>query len=137
MALFDILQFMMDNRGKESETELINDDMVAFILFFVSFESSSTLMCFATLEIAMNQDMQRWLQNGNDYVLEDTKYQPSYVITSENKYLNTVMTEALRNYPVQPATDILRVKDSSCLVHYQMQAVPCERKNYTIPFYAF
>ncbi|KYM76793.1 Cytochrome P450 9e2 [Atta colombica] len=76
----DMLQLMIESRGKDGKTELTIDDMVsqAFIFFFRSFESTSTLMCFAAHEIAINQNIHKRLQNEIDQVLEDTNGQATY-----------------------------------------------------------
>ncbi|XP_012521731.2 cytochrome P450 9e2 [Monomorium pharaonis] len=105
----DMLQLMMENRGKESKTELTIDDMVAqaFIFFFGGFDSTSTLMCFAAHEIAVNQNVLETLQKEVDQVLEETNGEVSYEAINGMQYLNAVLEEALRMYPVAPALDRL------------------------------
>ncbi|XP_012541379.2 cytochrome P450 9e2-like [Monomorium pharaonis] len=109
----DILQLMMENRGKKSKTELTINDMVAqaFIFFFGGFDSTSTLMCFAAHEIAVNQNVLEKLQKEVDQVLEETNGEVSYEAVNGMQYLNAVLEEALRMYPVAPATDRLCEKD--------------------------
>jgi len=69
-----MLQLMMENRGKVGKSELSIEDMVsqAFVFFFGGFDSTSTLMCFAAHEIAVNPNVQERLQNEIDQVLEET-----------------------------------------------------------------
>ncbi|XP_012223711.2 cytochrome P450 9e2-like [Linepithema humile] len=109
----DMLQLMMDNRGTESKTQLNIEDMVsqAFIFFFGGFESTSTLMCFAAHEIAMNRDIQERLQNEIDQVLEKTNGQAPYEAVNNMEYLDAVINEALRIYPVSVALDRICMKD--------------------------
>ncbi|XP_039307038.1 cytochrome P450 9e2-like [Solenopsis invicta] len=109
----DMLQLMMESRGKDGKAELSIDDMVAqaFIFFFGGFESTSTAMCFAAHEIAMNQDIQKRLQNEIDQVLEDTNGQASYEAVNGMEYLDAVINETLRMYPVASAMDRLCGKD--------------------------
>jgi cytochrome P450 family 9 len=109
----DMLQLMMESRGQDSKTNLSIDDMVAqaFIFFFGGFESTSTLMCFAAHEIAINQDIQKRLQNEIDQVLEETSGQAPYEAVNGMEYLDAVINEALRMYPVAVALDRLCIKD--------------------------
>jgi cytochrome P450 family 9 len=109
----DMLQLMMENRGKEGKTELTIEDMVAqaFIFFFGGFDSTSTLMCFAAHEIAVNRDVQEKLQNEIDQILEETNGQVSYEAVNSMEYLDAVINEALRMYPVGVALDRLCVED--------------------------
>ncbi|XP_072763800.1 cytochrome P450 9e2-like [Anoplolepis gracilipes] len=109
----DILQLMMENRGKDGKTEWTIDDMVAqaFIFFFGGFDSSSQLMCFVAHEIAINQDIQERLQNEIDEVLEKTNGQISYEAINNMEYLNAVIEETLRKNPIVLALDRLCLKD--------------------------
>ncbi|XP_072748583.1 uncharacterized protein [Anoplolepis gracilipes] len=109
----DMLQLMMENRGKDNKTELTIDDMVAqaFIFFFGGFDSSSQLMCFAAHEIAINQDIQEKLQNEIDEVLKKTNGQAPYEAINSMEYLNAVIDEALRKYPIGLMADRLCLKD--------------------------
>jgi len=103
----------MENRGKEGKTELTIDDMVAqaFVFFFGGFGSTSSLMCFAAHEIAVNQDIHEQLQKEIDQVLEETNGQVSYEAINGMEYLDAVIQEALRMYPIAVAMDRLCVKD--------------------------
>nr|XP_012223675.1 PREDICTED: cytochrome P450 9e2-like [Linepithema humile] len=109
----DMLQLMMESRGKEGKAALTIEDMVsqAFIFFFGGFESTSTLMCFAAHEIAVNQDVQERLQNEIDEVLEKTNGQAPYEAVNSMEYLDAVINEALRMYPVGVALDRACVED--------------------------
>ncbi|XP_011172781.1 cytochrome P450 9e2 [Solenopsis invicta] len=109
----DMLQLMMETRSNGGKTELSIDDMVAqaFIFFFGGFDSTSTLMCFAAHEIAMNQDIQKRLQNEIDQVLEDTNGQVPYEAVNGMAYLDAVISEALRMYPGGVNLDRLCLKD--------------------------
>jgi len=109
----DMLQLMMENRGKEGKAELIIDDMVAqaFVFFFGGFDNTSLLMCFAAHEIAVNQDIHEQLQKEIDQVLEETNGQVSYEAINGMEYLDAVIQEALRMYPIAIAMDRLCVKD--------------------------
>ncbi|XP_018305128.1 uncharacterized protein [Mycetomoellerius zeteki] len=105
----DMLQLMMDIRGKEDRRELDIDDMTAqaFIFFLGGFETSSTAMCFAAHEIAANPEIQTKLQQEIDKVLEESNGEVSYEVINRLEYLDAVISEALRLYP--PATVLERV----------------------------
>ncbi|KAL6262980.1 hypothetical protein P5V15_005771 [Pogonomyrmex californicus] len=109
----DMLQLMMENRGKEGKPELSIEDMVsqAFIFFFGGFDSTSTLMCFAAHEIAVNPDIQKRLQDEIDRILEENNGEASYEAVNGMEYLDAVICEALRMYPVAVAVDRLCEKD--------------------------
>ncbi|KAL0110543.1 hypothetical protein PUN28_013857 [Cardiocondyla obscurior] len=109
----DMLQLMMESRGKDGKTDLTIDDMVAqaFTFFFGGFDSSSTLMCFAAHEIAVNRDVQERLQNEIDQVLEANNGEAPYEAVNGMEYLDAVISETLRVYPNGLALDRLCVED--------------------------
>lgn len=109
----DMLQLMMESRGKDGKTDLSIEDMVAqaFTFFFGGFDSSSTLMCFVAHEIAVNQDVQERLQKEIDQVLENNNGQAPYEAVNNMEYLDAVINETLRMYPSGLALDRLCVKD--------------------------
>lgn len=136
----DMLQLLMDSRDKrEPGKELTIVDMTsqAFIFFLGGFDSSSTLLSFAAYEISVNPSVQERLQNEIDQVLKDTHGQPTYEAINGMVYLNAVISETLRMYPVQAMTDRLCVKD------FELPATLPEAKPYLvkkgteiwIPFY--
>ncbi|XP_032683012.1 cytochrome P450 9e2-like [Odontomachus brunneus] len=104
----DMLQLMMETRNKkEGKGELTIEDMTsqAFSFFFGGFESTATLMCFAAHEIGVNEDIRKKLQNEIDQVLEDTNGQAPYEAINGMEYLDAVLNEALRMYPVATLTN--------------------------------
>ncbi|XP_011865317.1 PREDICTED: cytochrome P450 9e2-like [Vollenhovia emeryi] len=109
----DMLQLMMETRGKEGKAELSIDDMVAqaLIFFLAGFDGTSKLMAFAVHEIAVNRDVQEKLQKEIDQVLEDTNGQAPYEAVNGMEYLDAVVNEALRKYPIAVAMDRLCIED--------------------------
>ncbi|XP_018395595.1 PREDICTED: cytochrome P450 9e2-like [Cyphomyrmex costatus] len=103
----DMLQLMMDIRGKEGRRDLDIDDMTAqaFIFFLGGFETSSTVMCFAAHEIAANPEIQTKLQQEIDDVLQKSNGDVSYESINRLEYLDAVICEALRLYPPLPALE--------------------------------
>ncbi|XP_071633835.1 cytochrome P450 9e2-like [Temnothorax longispinosus] len=111
----DMIHLLMQARDKEgaSVPKMTLDDIVsqAFIFFFAGFDTSSTLMCFAAHELAVNQDVQdrlreeilQHLTKGNDEI--------SYESLSKMSYMDMVISEALRKYPPFVLIDRLCVKE--------------------------
>ncbi|XP_012535425.1 cytochrome P450 9e2-like [Monomorium pharaonis] len=102
----NVLQFMMDSRGKEGSREMDIDEMSAqaFAFFIGGFNTSST-MSFAAHEIAANPEVQVKLQQEIDKVLEESNGEVSYESINRLEYLDAVISEALRLYPSIPFTE--------------------------------
>nr|XP_031848703.1 cytochrome P450 9e2-like [Nomia melanderi] len=99
----DMIQLMMETRGKLGPgKELTIEDMTAqaFVFFFGGFESTSTMMCFAAYEVGVNPEVQKRLQEEIDGVLENGKGKVTYEAINDMKYLDAIINEALRMYPV-------------------------------------
>ncbi|XP_014476486.1 PREDICTED: cytochrome P450 9e2-like [Dinoponera quadriceps] len=110
----DILQLMMDSRGKRgSGKELTIQDITsqAFLFFIGGFETASTLMCFAALEITTNSDVQAKLRAEVDAVMKATDGTLTYEAVKGMQYLDAVMNEALRMYPAVLFLDRVCVKE--------------------------
>lgn len=110
----DMIQLMMETRGKLGPgKELSIEDMTAqaFIFFFGGFESTSTVMCFAAYEVGVNEDIQKRLQDEIDEVLDNCNGEVTYEAINSMKYLDAIVNEALRMYPVVVATDRICMKD--------------------------
>ncbi|XP_076233762.1 cytochrome P450 9e2-like [Calliopsis andreniformis] len=104
----DMIQLMMESRGKlgpGKELSILDMTAQAFVFFFGGFESTSTLMCFAAYEVGVNPSIQKKLQEEIDQVLEDCNGEVTYDAINEMKYLDAVINEALRMYPVIVAVD--------------------------------
>ncbi|XP_025263955.1 cytochrome P450 9e2-like [Camponotus floridanus] len=97
----DMIQLMMDIRGKEGRRELDIDDMTAqaFVFFFGGFDTTSTAMCFAAHELAVNPDVQNKLRQEIDKILEESNGEITYEIINRFEYLDLVINETLRLYP--------------------------------------
>ncbi|XP_053974628.1 cytochrome P450 9e2-like [Hylaeus volcanicus] len=110
----DLIQLMMESRGKLGPgKELTIEDMTsqAFAFFFGGFETTSSLLCFAVHELAVNRGIQERLQREIDQVMCDSNGEVTYEMVNEMKYLDAVVNEALRLYPVIPITDRQCVKE--------------------------
>ncbi|XP_025263779.1 cytochrome P450 9e2-like [Camponotus floridanus] len=97
----DMIQLMMDIKGKEDRRELNIDDMIAqaFIFFFAGFDTSSTAMSFVAYELAANPDVQIKLRQEIDKALEESNGKVTYETINQLQYLDLVINETLRLCP--------------------------------------
>ncbi|KMQ92393.1 cytochrome p450 9e2 [Lasius niger] len=109
----DMIQLMMDIRGKEGRRELNIDDMTAqaFIFFFGGFDTTSTAMSFVAHELAANPDVQIKLRQEIDKVLEESNGEVTYETINQFEYLDLVINETLRLYP--PVAFLERICDKA------------------------
>ncbi|XP_035722241.1 LOW QUALITY PROTEIN: cytochrome P450 9e2-like [Vespa mandarinia] len=100
----DMIQLMMEARNKKAEIgqELTMIEIVAqaFIFFLGGFDTVSTAMCFTCHEIGVNPDIQKRLQREIDEVIEKTNGNPTYDVVNSMQYLDAVISESLRRYPI-------------------------------------
>ncbi|KAF7987348.1 hypothetical protein HCN44_003110 [Aphidius gifuensis] len=103
----DMIQLMMETRGNKTGTTLSIQEMTsqAFIFFFGGFESSSSLMSFVVHEIAANPEVQKKLQNEIDEMFKKTNGDVTYEAVNGLVYLDAVINEALRCYPIAGVLD--------------------------------
>ncbi|XP_066602051.1 cytochrome P450 9e2-like [Prorops nasuta] len=106
----DMIQLMIDSRLKGKELSIDEMTSQAFIFFFGGFDTTSTLMSFASFVLATHEDAQARLQAEVDEVLEGSNGKPSYDDINGMEYLNAVIEETLRLYPVAAFTDRYCVK---------------------------
>ncbi|KAF7400443.1 hypothetical protein HZH66_005627 [Vespula vulgaris] len=111
----DMIQLMMEARNKRAEMgqELSLMDIVAqaFSFFFGGFDTVSTAMSFTCHEIGVNQDIQKRLQREIDEVIEKTDGNLTYDVINNMKYLDAVISESLRRYPIAIFIDRLSVEN--------------------------
>lgn len=102
----DMIQLMMESRGK-SKKELTIDEMTsqAFIFFFGGFDTVSIAMSFAAHELAAHPEIQRRLQVEIDEVLGKNEGELTYEAVNDMEYLSAVVEETLRMYPVAISLD--------------------------------
>lgn len=105
----DVIQMMMESREK---MHITYDDMTAqaFLFFLAGSDSTSSFICFLVHEIGVNPEVQKKLQEEIDKHLEETNGQPTYDGIVHMKYLDAVINEALRLYPLSAFTDRYCVK---------------------------
>ncbi|XP_011303493.1 cytochrome P450 9e2-like [Fopius arisanus] len=105
----DLIQLMMETRNDKDGKKLSVLEMTsqAYGFFFAGFDTSSTLMCFVAQEIAEKSHVQEKLQREVDEVFEEHQGDPPYEAINNMVYLDAVINEALRMYPVAPFQDRL------------------------------
>ncbi|XP_012526852.1 cytochrome P450 9e2 [Monomorium pharaonis] len=110
----DMIQLMMETRNKNSGPEFDIDEMTAqaFVFFLAGFDSVSTAMCFMTHEIAVNPDVQSKLKEEINSVLVQTNGKPTYETINRMKYLDAVVNETLRLYPIASFLDRICIKET-------------------------
>ncbi|XP_029663909.1 cytochrome P450 9e2-like [Formica exsecta] len=102
----DMIQLMMDIRGKKGRRELDIDEMTAqaFIFFLGGFETSSTVMSFVAHEIAANPDIQTKLRQEIDKVLKESNGEITYETINRLEYLDLIIKRVCdKAYELPPA----------------------------------
>lgn len=109
----DMIQLMMETKNENHESAFDLNEMTAqaFIFFFGGFDSVSTVMCFLVHEVGVNPDIQDRLRAEIDDVLKKTNGKPTYEAINGMKYLDAVVNETLRLYPLLTFLDRVCVKE--------------------------
>ncbi|KAF5291525.1 hypothetical protein FQR65_LT01838 [Abscondita terminalis] len=113
----DMIQLIMEARKQRNRDELkltLTDEDItaqALLFFFGGFESASALMTFFAYELAFNYDIQERLQEEIDQTLKDCSAALTFETLINMKYLDMVIYETLRKWPLGFVTDRLCVKD--------------------------
>ncbi|XP_017882161.1 cytochrome P450 9e2-like [Ceratina calcarata] len=103
----DVIQTMMESRKKLGPGKsMTTADITAqgFIFFLAGFDPVATTMSFAAYELGVNQEIQKKLQEEIDRVLLEHG-DVTYDALMGMEYLDAVVNETTRMYPVQPFTD--------------------------------
>lgn len=93
-------------KNEKTETKKLTIDEItaqAFVFFGAGFESSSSTMSFSLFELARHSDIQKKVQKEIDEILEKTENNElTYDSLNEMKYLDCIVDETLRKYPILP-----------------------------------
>jgi cytochrome P450 family 9 len=92
---------------KTRKAEITDQDITSQALgfFFAGFDSVSSLMCLMSHELGVNPDIQERLIQEVDDTLETCNGKLTYEALSGMKYLDMVVSEALRKWPAGVAVD--------------------------------
>ncbi|KAJ4429422.1 hypothetical protein ANN_21591 [Periplaneta americana] len=90
-----------------TKTTMDSDDYVAQVFFFLlaGFETSSTTLCFSLYELALHPDIQQRVREEIARVLAPHQNKLTYDNLQELHYLDMVVAEAQRKYPILPFLD--------------------------------
>ncbi|KAL6031641.1 hypothetical protein STEG23_000575 [Scotinomys teguina] len=111
----DFLQLMINSQNskdKESHQGLSDLEIVAQSVFFIfaGYETTSSTLCFAMYLLATHPDVQKKLQDKIDVALPN-KAPVTYDALVEMEYLDMVVNETLRLYPVGGRLERICKKD--------------------------
>ncbi|XP_007939353.1 cytochrome P450 3A8-like [Orycteropus afer afer] len=111
----DLLQLMIDSQNSkdtESHKALTDTELVAqsIIFIFAGYETTSTTLSFLMYLLATHPDIQQKLQKEIDEALPN-KAPPTYDTVVQMEYLDMVVNETLRLFPVAPRLERVCKKD--------------------------
>ncbi|KAF8796724.1 Cytochrome P450 3A11 like protein [Argiope bruennichi] len=81
---------------------LSSDELVAqsVIFFTAGYDTTSSTLSFATYQLALNPDIQDTLREEVDLILQEKNGELTYEAIQKMKYLDNVISETLRLYPI-------------------------------------
>lgn len=128
----DLIYFLLELRKTfpMTVTEMASE---SFIFYTGGFETSSSALSFCLYELALNQHIQDKLRLEIQDGLEETDGKITYDLLFRYEYLDLVVKETLRKYPVIPAmlrkcTKDYKIPDSELLI--------TKGTNILLPFYS-
>ncbi|GJQ82005.1 Cyp6a9 [Trypoxylus dichotomus] len=141
--LFQLLLDMTDGEGKGNDTKLTFSELAAqvFAFFVAGFETSSTLMSFALLELSINEDVQKRLRDEVNEAFQKNNGELTYEALSEMRYLDMVINETLRKHPPVPnlsrvCTKNYSIPDSNVVIYKgDMVSIPITGIHYDSEYY--
>ncbi|GJQ81995.1 Cyp6a9 [Trypoxylus dichotomus] len=110
----DAIQLLLDMKNGTSKDNILTFDELAaqaFVFFVAGFDTSSSLISFALLELAMNEDVQNELRNEINTVLRRYNGEYTYEMLGDLPYADMVISETLRKYPPIPSLTRVCTKD--------------------------
>ncbi|XP_076293769.1 cytochrome P450 9e2-like [Lasioglossum baleicum] len=109
----DMIQLMLDSRDKDGN-RLSVDEMTnqAFVFFLAGFETTATMMCLVAQLIATNPEIKsKVLLEVEEAHRKMAEGQPTYDVIRDMTYLDVVIDETLRMYPIASFLDRICVKE--------------------------
>ncbi|XP_059612808.1 probable cytochrome P450 6a23 [Phlebotomus argentipes] len=113
----DFMNLMIGLKNSQNESERITQNELAaqsFIFFIAGFETSSTVTMYCLYELALNPDIQEKTREHINQVLQKHNNEFTYEAMMDMTYLEQVVNETMRKYPV--VTNLLRI----CTKDYQI-----------------
>ncbi|XP_059478275.1 probable cytochrome P450 6a14 isoform X2 [Neocloeon triangulifer] len=98
----DLHEIKGEVTSSDTNIKLTHDDLTAqaTVFFLAGFDTSSSVSSYACMELALNPDVQKKLQDHIDEVLEKHQGKVTYEALKEMKYLECVLNETMRIHPV-------------------------------------
>lgn len=142
----DFLDNMMELRRKGRDSKdgdavlkIDGDDFVAqsYAFLLAGFETSATTMAFALYELSLQPAIQQRLRTEISTVLGKHDQELTYETVQEMSYLEKVIFETLRKYPIVPYLDRMCISDYEIPVssNTSKDTIPAQTGVY-IPVYA-
>ncbi|XP_031355403.1 cytochrome P450 9e2-like [Photinus pyralis] len=102
-----VQKFALPKIQTTNKPRITDEDIAsqAFIFFMAGYDTTSTVMSFATYELAVNVHIQQKLQREIDATLESCNGKLTYEALMEMAYLEQIVCETLRKWPPVPLTD--------------------------------
>lgn len=102
-----------ESDGKEIKFKIDGDDFVAqcFAFLTAGIETSSLTMSFFLYEVALHPEIQERLREEMSQVLANHNNEVTYDAIQEMTYLDMVVSETLRKYPIVPFLDRVATSD--------------------------
>ncbi|XP_017769418.1 PREDICTED: probable cytochrome P450 6a13 [Nicrophorus vespilloides] len=119
----DFLQLLMQMMSKEGAEALTMNEAAAqaFIFFLAGFETTSTTISFALMEMSMNPTIRNQARSELLRVLEEHDNKITYETVSDLRYMESIVLESLRKYPPAPVflrkcTKSYKIPDSDVII---------------------
>ncbi|XP_013100111.2 cytochrome P450 6a8 [Stomoxys calcitrans] len=98
----DFMNLLIELKNRNDTEGLTLEQIAAqaFVFFLAGFETSSSTMGFALYELAIHQDMQTKVRQEINGVLKQYDGKLTYEGVKELKYLQQILYETMRKYPV-------------------------------------
>ncbi|XP_075168865.1 cytochrome P450 6A1-like [Haematobia irritans] len=99
----DFMNVLIELKNKTDEDSLSFQEVAAqlFLFFLAGFETSASTMSFALYELALHQDIQERLRTEiNEAYGSNSPSEINYDTIMNLRYLNQVLTETIRKYPI-------------------------------------
>ncbi|XP_037955779.1 probable cytochrome P450 6a13 [Teleopsis dalmanni] len=131
----DLLIELRNTKLENGENMLSIEEIVAqaFVFFIGGFETSSSTMTFCLFELSQNLEIQEIARKDVLDTLAKHNNELTYESLKEMKYLNKVLHETLRKYPVGPTLKRMTRKDYKIP---NSEHIICENTIVVIPVYA-
>ncbi|CAH0564732.1 unnamed protein product [Brassicogethes aeneus] len=99
--------------GKAKVQKHLTDEDItaqALIFFFAGFDTVASIMCFMAYELGVSQEIQDRLREEIEHTMKENKGKLTYESLLKMKYMDMVVTETLRKWPVAIGSDRICTK---------------------------